>query len=362
MTTATSSGVYDVFISHATPDVEAARLLRAVLEESGVRCFLAADGAIPCGATWPADLAQQIKSSSAFLLLYSESTNTSENVLKEVMLAAEFKRAIVPIRLDDTDFAAGLKYHLAHLQAIRAFPPPLTDRVAPLINQIKGVVVERKPFTASATVASTSAQHVRQDKLKARLWIAPTVVVLLVVTAATTIMLVQNRVANANKSPTAVVTPAAAAAQPKIDTTTLIASLKGATRLDTLTYQPIGEHGVRVSGYVLNVDELSMLHRRLSLAAGSTDDTLPTSVLCDVKADAQATRRILRSRLAEIGIAADISVRRKPNFGVEILNASLLLKADNEKRVLEDALGVVKQVVLDESFVTLMPIPASTSE
>jgi hypothetical protein len=80
-----------------------------------ITCWMAPRD-IPMGSSYHEEIVAAIENSRAVLLLFSGAANKSEHVLREVELAAQGKKPILPLRIDVSEPAGGLKYMLANKQ------------------------------------------------------------------------------------------------------------------------------------------------------------------------------------------------------------------------------------------------------
>lgn len=90
---------YHVFISYSHEDVRAAETLQAHLEERSFTCWR--DPRIGWGAEFPVELERAIADSQATVVLVSRSSARSEWVHKEIAIARENKRPVLPLLLDN---------------------------------------------------------------------------------------------------------------------------------------------------------------------------------------------------------------------------------------------------------------------
>ncbi len=111
--TARQSLAYDVFISHASRDLEFAQSLLAELERRGARCFIAPDD-LPPGKSVPLAIADAIQSARCFVLVLTENTNISVQVGREVEIADAGSKPIVGVRVDGVDPVEVLAFFLSH--------------------------------------------------------------------------------------------------------------------------------------------------------------------------------------------------------------------------------------------------------
>lgn len=142
----------DLFISHSSGDGDVARELRAELEAAGYSCWMAPDD-VTGTDTWAEQILAAIRDSRAMLVLISSNSNRSHHVAREVGLASGRDRAVLPIRIEAVAAEGALEYHLAGLQRIDAFPPPISDHRDRILRRLARVV----PLAPSATISEPAA-------------------------------------------------------------------------------------------------------------------------------------------------------------------------------------------------------------
>ena len=125
---------YDLFISHSSEDAETAEALVTDFENRNITCWVAPRD-IPMGSSYHEEIVQAIENSRAVLLLFSSAANKSEHVLREVELAAQGKKPILPLRIDVSEPVGGLRYMLANKQWVerRALGNRLVETVEQLL-------------------------------------------------------------------------------------------------------------------------------------------------------------------------------------------------------------------------------------
>lgn len=143
---------HDLFISHSSADAVAARELRALLQSAGYSCWMAPDD-VTGTDPWAQQILAAIDDSRAMLVLVSAQSNRSTHVAREVELASSRGRIILPFRVEAVAPAGALEYHLAGLQRIDAFPPPVGDHRAEILRRLALTV----PLTSAATSAPAAS-------------------------------------------------------------------------------------------------------------------------------------------------------------------------------------------------------------
>jgi len=124
---------YDLFISHSSEDAETAQALVADFENRNITCWVAPRD-IPMGSSYHEEIVQAIENSRAVLLLFSGAANKSAHVLREVELAEQGRKPILPLRIDVSDPVGGLKYMLANKQWVER--KALGNRLVDTIEQL----------------------------------------------------------------------------------------------------------------------------------------------------------------------------------------------------------------------------------
>jgi hypothetical protein len=109
-----------LFVSHVTEDRAAALQVVDELERRGVRCWIAPRNVRP-GGTFDDDIADAIESCRAMLLIFSSQCNESEYIRREITVAGNANKLIIPFRIEDVEPKRGLSVRLANLHWIDAF-------------------------------------------------------------------------------------------------------------------------------------------------------------------------------------------------------------------------------------------------
>jgi len=130
---------HDVFISYSSKDKPIADAICAHLEATGIRCWIAPRD-IAAGEDWPTSIAQAISQSQALVLVFSASSNTSEDVSRELYLAANHKLVIIPFKIENVEPEPGKQYYLARTHWLDALNPPTWEQIQSLVDCVKTLV------------------------------------------------------------------------------------------------------------------------------------------------------------------------------------------------------------------------------
>src|SRR5476651_2640115 len=99
----------DIFISYSSKDKEKADQLSELLISAGLSVWIDRSG-IDIATTWSGEIVDAIEQCKAFVVLLSTASIVSTNVIKEVSLAAEQKKKILPLDLEPVELPRDLKY------------------------------------------------------------------------------------------------------------------------------------------------------------------------------------------------------------------------------------------------------------
>ena len=115
---------YDVFISYSSKNKTVVDALCHFLEEKKIRCWMAPRDILP-GQNYAEAIAQAMSKVKVFILVYSNSSLSSQWVQSETNLAVSKKKIIIPFRLDDCSFeGTAMELYLNDRHWIDAIPDP----------------------------------------------------------------------------------------------------------------------------------------------------------------------------------------------------------------------------------------------
>ena len=103
-----------IFISYSRQDEKQAMHLLGLLRHEGHTVWIDQE-AIPGASIWSDEIVQNIKACDIFICLLSESSVASPNVGKEIGLAAEHGKTILPVEIGVVDLPGRLEYALARI-------------------------------------------------------------------------------------------------------------------------------------------------------------------------------------------------------------------------------------------------------
>ena len=149
----------EVFISYAAKDRTRVLDLVERLRAAGVSVWIDQMG-IEGATMWSQEIVAAIRSCKVLILAISENSADSENVVKEVALASEGRKRILPVYIKQAEIPESMAYQLAGIQRIEFFEGREDAALQAVIRALAklGVTVHDE---ASAAAANTpgSASH-----------------------------------------------------------------------------------------------------------------------------------------------------------------------------------------------------------
>jgi hypothetical protein len=146
---------HDVFISHSAQDKAVADAVCAALEHAGVRCWIAPRDVQP-GRSFAGEITRAIQQSKTMVLIFSASSNNSQQVLREVQLAVSSHLHIVQLRIEDVRPNDDLTYFLSTPHWLDALTPPLENHLQRLVVAVQALLGKGEAETTSSISALDS--------------------------------------------------------------------------------------------------------------------------------------------------------------------------------------------------------------
>ena len=114
---------YDVFISYSSSDLGIVSKMASYLEDTvevGLKCFYAQRD-IPTGVNYPRAIVDALDNSKMMILVFTEESNKSEHVDRELELACEGKKPVIAFKMSDVRLEGAKRYYLKNLNWIEAY-------------------------------------------------------------------------------------------------------------------------------------------------------------------------------------------------------------------------------------------------
>lgn len=157
---------YDIFISYSRKDAPLVDSIVAHLEKSGFSIWLDRDG-VESGDAFKRVIVKAIEDSQCVLFFSSVHSNISEWTAKEIGIAVDEKKYIIPIRIDNSKYNSEIKFDLINLDYIdltdSAFRSEMLTKLIKTLSIKCGKSIE--PNNVDAKIS-----HVRQHIFSKTYW------------------------------------------------------------------------------------------------------------------------------------------------------------------------------------------------
>ena len=138
----------EVFISYSSQDYERVIPIVNRLRAVGVGVWVD-EGNIDAATLWSESIVEAIAECHVLIMMVSSHSTDSHNVVKEVMIASEGKKTILPIYLEPAEIPTKLKYQLTGIQHLEWFDGGNDEVFETLKDSLakRGVTVDGKSST-----------------------------------------------------------------------------------------------------------------------------------------------------------------------------------------------------------------------
>jgi tetratricopeptide (TPR) repeat protein len=157
-----------VFISYAAKDKRVADAVCQALEDNGVRCWIAPRDVLP-GMEYAAAIIDALNSCQLFLVIFSETSNSSPQVAREVERAVSKNRTILTFRIDNTALSKAMEYYLSDRHWMDASSGKFTQQLDNLVKAVKALEAVLPPGPNEADTVNKDLHKVKAAEEKTRL-------------------------------------------------------------------------------------------------------------------------------------------------------------------------------------------------
>ena len=127
---------HDAFISHSHQDKAVGDATCTILENSGIRCWIAPRD-VPPGSQWAGAIIHAIDQCQVMVLIFSSQANISNQIYREVERAVSKGIPIYPLRIEDVVPSDLMEYFLGSIHWLDALTPPLESHLHRLADAVK---------------------------------------------------------------------------------------------------------------------------------------------------------------------------------------------------------------------------------
>lgn len=126
---------FEVFISYSSMDRTKAQVICQGIESAGMCCWIAPRDIKP-GEAYPEAIMRGIREVRAMVLVFSQHSNISPHVFREVERAISLKIPVIPVRLEEAELSGSMDYLISSCHWLDALDPPLGRHIQRLTKTL----------------------------------------------------------------------------------------------------------------------------------------------------------------------------------------------------------------------------------
>ena len=128
----------EVFISYKAEEFEEANWVKSVLESNGISCWMA-PSCIPGGSNYAMEIPNAIRSAKVFVLILSSKAQNSRWVSREVDLAINESKVVLPFMLENCALKDDFNFYLTNVQRYAAYENKVAA-AEKMVKEIKAII------------------------------------------------------------------------------------------------------------------------------------------------------------------------------------------------------------------------------
>ena len=152
----------DFFLSYRRSDRALAKRLVDAIVARGATIWW--DEMIPGGVDWRDEIVEHLNSAQVMIILFSEDCNQSRQLRKELALADEMNKVVIPLLIEDTKPKGHFLYELASRNWLQIYSDPESK-----IDDVSEKLLEMVGFTAPGPVPHIEAAQPDASEIPAKL-------------------------------------------------------------------------------------------------------------------------------------------------------------------------------------------------
>lgn len=138
---------HDVFVCHSSKDRTIANAICSTLEQHRIRCWIAPRDVIP-GSDYAQSIVEAIGSTRLTVLVFSDNSNHSGHVRREIERSVSHGVPILPFRVEDVVPSPSLEYFISDAHWLDAMTPPLERHLDHLAETVR-LLLDREERAAA---------------------------------------------------------------------------------------------------------------------------------------------------------------------------------------------------------------------
>lgn len=131
---------HDLFISYARRDQTLVIPYLESLRERGISIWIDQSG-IDGATLWSAEIVEAIKQSKVVMVMCSSASLTSPHVAREIFLATEESKPLLPVYLEPVDVPSSVRYHLVGIQHVEVFQNDFEKNIHNILRALNRLAI-----------------------------------------------------------------------------------------------------------------------------------------------------------------------------------------------------------------------------
>jgi len=158
-----------LFVCFSSKDEAVAREVVEALEADGLKCWISLRDVLP-GQNYQEAIVQALETASGIVFLFSEHSNKSQEIRKELSIGGSINVPVFPLRLSPIAASGALRYELAIRQWIDIFPhrqhalAKLAQTIKDTIDQLQATESQAPPGRPPAAGSSAAPKRAPSKK------------------------------------------------------------------------------------------------------------------------------------------------------------------------------------------------------
>lgn len=151
----------DVFISYKAEEIDEAGWVKSVLEENGISCWMA-PSCIPGGSSYAVEIPNAIRNAKVLVLILSSKCQSSQWVSREVDLALNQGKIVLPFMLENCALKDDFNFYLTNVQRYAAYENKAAA-MEKMIREIKALVGGEESVERNTIIEKTAPQPTKKN-------------------------------------------------------------------------------------------------------------------------------------------------------------------------------------------------------
>ena len=176
----TIDNTLDVFISYSTKNKNVADAVVANFEQHGIKCWYAPRDIVP-GKEWVSAIKEGIYSAKIFILVFTDESNDSRQVMNEVAMAFNAEKTIIPFKLTQKEMNDELEYYLTRVHWLDAVSKSMEKNIENLRKYVEVILQGSNSQKTGPETLKAATTDALPQKTANRKWIIIGAVAVLVI-------------------------------------------------------------------------------------------------------------------------------------------------------------------------------------